>query len=352
MRYGPSMALPSALLLSWFDREKRDLPWRHTKDAYAVWLSEIMLQQTRVDTVIPYYRRFLARFPTVEALAAAPIEDVLAQWSGLGYYRRARGLHACAREVVARHHARFPQTAAQLAALPGVGEYTAGAVASIAHGERAVAVDGNVTRVVSRLLAIDEPVEAPRARRLVREGAAGLLDPIRPGDSNQALMELGATVCTKAAPACERCPVSEHCRARAEGRERELPPAKKRPASPRVGMVAALAFGGAGVLLARRPEAGLFAGLWEPPMIEGAVASAKKAFARAGIALASGAAPASVVHVLTHRVLDVAVFRARVTDVGDIAPYVELAFVPESKLAALPMSTLARRVLRVSFADA
>jgi A/G-specific adenine glycosylase len=198
-------------LFAWYDRNLRDLPWRESTDFYRVWLSEIMLQQTRVEAVIPYFHRFLNRFPTLESLAEAPEQDVLTAWSGLGYYSRARNLHKAAKTVAARG---MPTTYDEIRALPGIGPYTAAALASIVLGEPHAAVDGNVIRVVSRLT---------NGEGAIAEAAERLLDPRRPGDFNQAMMELGATVCLPRTPRCDSCPVLSHCEGRAAGRERELP---------------------------------------------------------------------------------------------------------------------------------
>ena len=206
-------------LLGWYDREKRELPWRGTRDPYRVWLSEIMLQQTRAEAVAPRYEAFLARFPTVEALAAADEEAVLKAWEGMGYYSRARNLRRAAMEVVRRGE--FPQSAKELQTLPGVGAYTAAAVASIAFDEAAPALDGNQARVLSRLLAFEETVDTPQR---LRKPAEALIDRERPGDYNQALMDLGSGICTPRAPKCETCPVAAFCAARAEGRRGGLSP--------------------------------------------------------------------------------------------------------------------------------
>jgi A/G-specific adenine glycosylase len=340
-------------VLAWFDVVKRDLPWRRTRDPYAIWISEIMLQQTRVETVVPYFERFLARFPDVRSLARADLEEVLTAWSGLGYYRRARGLHACAREVVQRFGGTVPATSTELRTLPGIGAYTAGAIASIAFGERACAIDGNVTRVVTRYLALS-PKASPSANRKAIEAACARLvaDAERPGDLNQALMEIGATVCAPANPRCQECPLAGGCAARAMGTAREMTPARVRKPSPHLQWIAALAQGPSGVLLGKRPAEGLFAGLWEPPCVEGSFAKAKAAFARAGIELEPGRSRAPIVHVLTHRVLEVRVRPARASDPpGALPPYTQLRFVPKEAFDTTPMSTLARRLLRVSFAD-
>ena len=213
-------------LLGWFEASRRDLPWRETTEFYRVWISEIMLQQTRVEAVIPYYLRFLERFPTVEALAAASVPEVLSAWSGLGYYSRARQLHGAARQV-AEHG--WPATHREIAALPGVGPYTSAAIASIVLGLPHAAVDGNVIRVVSRLTNDAAESSSSNARLRFTQVAQELLDPERPGDFNQAMMELGATVCKPGVPLCGVCPVEVFCAARAAGTERELPVRLKKP---------------------------------------------------------------------------------------------------------------------------
>ncbi|HEY2748287.1 MAG TPA: A/G-specific adenine glycosylase, partial [Polyangia bacterium] len=253
-------------LVAWFARGHRDMPWRRTRDPYAVWVSEIMLQQTRVETVTPYFERWMARFPTVRALAGAPLDDVLSHWAGLGYYARARNLHAAARDVVATYRGAFPATAAALRELPGVGEYTAGAIASIAFGEAAPIVDGNVVRVLSRAEALDGAADDPqlkkrvwaRAGELVRADGGG-----RAGEFNQAMMELGATVCTPAAPGCSRCPIAGPCRARAADAVGKYPAAKTKKPPRQVHAVAVMVERDGKLLLVRRPPTGLWGGLWE-----------------------------------------------------------------------------------------
>lgn len=254
-------------LLDWYDRNQRDLPWRKTKDPYAIWVSEVMLQQTQVDRVIPYYERFLETFPTVKALAAAEVSDVLSVWRGLGYYSRARNLHAAAVELVLRHKGKLPGTVDELRTLPGFGRYTAGAVASIAFGQEAPLVDGNVARVLSRLFEI-EGAPNEKAREATLWAVAGVLvEGSRPGELNQALMELGATVCTPANPTCLLCPVRKECHALASGRVDELPPPRKLPPRKRLELAVALSARDGNVLLARRAEKGLFGGLWEMPAL-------------------------------------------------------------------------------------
>ena len=251
-------------LLAWFDDHKRDLPWRRVRDPYGVWISEIMLQQTRVGTVAPYYRRWMERFPDVVTLADADQDDVLRLWSGLGYYARARNAHRSARMVRDSHRGVFPSTAAQLRSLPGVGPYTAAAVASIAFGEAAPAVDGNVRRVVARLFDLPDPSLAE-----ARDRVAGLIDTARPGDFNEAMMELGATVCRPRSPSCGTCPLAAGCRARIAGTVAKRPARRRRGPLPvrAWGVLVAVSPGGR-TLLVRRPPDGLLGGMWEFPGVE------------------------------------------------------------------------------------
>lgn len=253
-------------LLAWYRRNGRDLPWRRTRDPYPVWISEIMLQQTTVKAATPYYGDFLARFPTVRALAEAPLEDVLAAWSGLGYYSRARNLHAAARRVVADHDGRFPDDPQAARALPGVGRYTAAAVLSIVYDRPLAVLDGNVVRVLARLTAAGEHAKDGGLQRRLWNLAQELLDPKRPGDSNQAMMELGATLCTPAAPDCPRCPVARWCRARAVGRPEAFPAAPPKPRSVEETWQVALVERRGRILVRQRPDdAGMMPGMWELP---------------------------------------------------------------------------------------
>jgi A/G-specific adenine glycosylase len=262
------MAKPSTLLLDWYDRHGRHLPWRkptgETPLAYHVWVSEIMLQQTTTATVAPYYRDFIARWPRLEDLAAAPLDAVLHAWQGLGYYARARNLHKCARAICASHGGRLPDDEAQLRALPGIGAYTAAAIAAIAFDKPATVVDGNVERVMARLHAVERPL--PGAKPALRELARALTPEARPGDYAQALMDLGATVCTPRNPACERCPWRGFCAAHSQGRTAELPRREAKPARPTWrGMAFWTARPDGAVLLRRRPEQGLLGGMIELP---------------------------------------------------------------------------------------
>jgi A/G-specific adenine glycosylase len=258
-------------VVAYFRAAKRDLPWRRTRDPYAIWVSEIMLQQTRVATVIPYYERWMQLFPTVEALAHAPLDDVLAAWSGLGYYSRARNLHRGAKYTLEHYRGVLPQSADALCQLPGIGRYTAGAIASIAFAQRVPVVDGNVARVLARLYAIEGNIKSSASTRRLWSIAGELVPSDAPGDFNQGLMELGATVCTPTSPACLVCPLRDPCRAYEAGRERELPhmPARKSADSlPLIDASALYIVVRGRLLLARRVPSGLFGGLWELPQTE------------------------------------------------------------------------------------
>ncbi len=258
----------SAALLAWYGTNARDLPWRAkpgiAADPYRVWLSEIMLQQTTVPAVKAYFEKFLALWPTAEELAAASLDDVLKAWAGLGYYARARNLHACARVIAQTHGGKFPETEAVLRTLPGIGPYTAGAIAAIAFDRRHAAVDGNVERVISRLYLIETPL--PQAKREINERTQALVPKLRPGDFAQALMDLGATICTPRAPRCESCPWTEHCLARRQGIAETLPRRQpKKPLPTRHGTAFWIERADGAILLRRRPEKGLLGGMMEVP---------------------------------------------------------------------------------------
>ena len=258
----------TAALLGWYADHARDLPWRGETDPYRIWVSEVMLQQTQVETVKPYYARWLERFPTLADLAAAELDDVLACWQGLGYYRRARGLHAGARAVVEQHGGRLPSDPAALKRLPGIGDDLAGAVGAIAFGIPAPAIDGNVLRVICRLAAIDGDPAKAEVRTAIRKRVTAMLPETDPGGFNQALMELGATVCTPTKPDCTGCPLSHGCRALARD---AVPRYPHRPAKtpPRERLhVCAVIRGEAGWLVAQRPADGRWGGLWELPRVE------------------------------------------------------------------------------------
>ena len=334
-------------LLSWYDRVRRDLPWRRTREPYPVWVSEVMLQQTRVEVVLPYYRRFLERFPTVEALAAAGEAEVLALWSGLGYYRRARQLHAAARRVVERGG--FPQTPEGWRELAGVGDYTAAAVASICFGAPVPVLDGNVERLLARFLALAEDPKSAAARRRLRAAAAELLDPARPGDSNQALMELGATVCTPRRPSCPACPLLPGCRAAAEGTPELYPRRRPRRAREQRRVAVAVVEWRGRVLLVRRPEGDtLLGGFWELPWAEldGGSVPAETVFAqRYGGCWRLAEPAARVRHAVTFRDLEVAVHRAEVAAADSLAEGRAAGWFDEEGRRALPLSALVGKAL-------
>ena len=269
-------------LLRWFYRRKRDLPWRRTRDPYRIWVSEVMLQQTRVAAVLPYYQRFIQRFPAVRALAGARTEEVLRYWSGLGYYSRAQNLQRAAKEMVARHGGRFPRTQKEALELPGVGQYTAAAVLSMAYGEPLAVLDGNVARVLARLDGVRGDLRSARRWRKLQERAQELMEAdagcrgprpgaTRRGDWNQAMMELGATVCTPRSPRCEACPVSRWCQAYQRGVVEEIPAKRKKRAAVRVKIAAAVLLDPRGrTLLVRRNDGldkALFSGLWQFPAL-------------------------------------------------------------------------------------
>ncbi len=303
-------------LLAWYDRHRRDLPWRakpgERPDPYRVWLSEIMLQQTTVAAVRPFYEAFLKRFPTVKKLAAAKPEAVMQAWAGLGYYSRARNLHACAVAVVTQHGGRFPDTEEGLRRLPGIGDYTAAAIAAIAFDRPAAAVDGNVERVVSRLFLVEEPL--PKGRAAIRELARALVPADRPGDFAQALMDLGATLCTPKRPACAICPWMIPCRARAEGLQEALPrKARKEPGVLRRGAAFVVRRADDSILLRTRPPSGLLGGMAEPPTSAWAADyDLAKAILDAPLEARWRRLPGAVRHVFTHFPLELTVYVAQV----------------------------------------
>ncbi len=258
----------SALLLPWYDAHKRTLPWRDIHDPYRTWVSETMLQQTRVETVLGYYARFLERFPTIAALSDAPLDDVLKLWEGLGYYSRARNLHAGAQQVMREFGGEMPSRVEELRKIRGIGPYTAGAIASIAFDQAVPAVDGNVIRVVSRLRGIRENVGIPSVKRQLEAAAAEIVSADRPGDFNQALMDLGATVCIPGTPDCARCPLQSVCEAFADGDAEDLPVLPRKNPPKTIEYTVCLILSGGRVLMRQRTEAMLH-GLWVFPLLEG-----------------------------------------------------------------------------------
>jgi A/G-specific adenine glycosylase len=337
-------------LLSWFEKNRRDLPWRKTKDPYAIWLSEVMLQQTRVATVLDYFPRFLGKYPTVERLAEADLEGVLSSWSGLGYYRRARALHAGAREVVEKYGGKLPRDASSLREISGIGPYTAGAISSIAFGAKEPLVDGNVARVLARIFAMTCDVRTPAGTKEVWAVARDLVPEKDPGKFNESLMELGATVCVPGEPRCGGCPVRDLCEGHARGIAAELPVAKKKKAPREIAVVALVARRGSRLLLGRRRAAGLFGGLWEPPMVE--LARGERPEAPLGSLLGSAIVGLEVTgeqtHVLTHRKIKVTIATAGLGGEPSASAggaYDRFDWLHASGLGSIGMSSLARKIL-------
>jgi A/G-specific adenine glycosylase len=320
-------------LAAWFRRGHRDLPWRRTADPYRIWVSEVMLQQTRAQAVVPYYHRFLERFPTVEALAAAPEADVLALWSGLGYYSRARNLRRAAREIVAM--GAFPRAYAAIRALPGIGDYTAAAVASIAFGLPHAVLDGNVLRVVARVENDASDIGLPRTRERFRALAQEWLDPRRAGAFNQALMELGATVCLPRNPLCAICPLASLCRARQAGTAAELPVKLRKAVTQRIDATVLIVRRGARFLVRRRAhDARRMAGFWELPAPEDLPAAEP------------GPSLGTVCHTITHHRYSIQVRLATVAPSWTRPP--GFLWVADDRLSTIPLATAARKALRLA----
>jgi len=343
----------AAALLDWYDRQRRDLPWRMapgvTADPYRVWLSEIMLQQTTVKAVIPYYERFLARWPTVTALAAAELEEVLTLWAGLGYYSRARNLHACAQAVVTEYGGQFPSDEALLRKLPGIGPYPAAAIAAIAFGQKATPVDGNIERVVARLFQVMTPL--PTAKPELRRLAATLTPDNRAGDHAQAMMDLGATVCTPKRPSCLVCPVQTLCKAREAGVEAALPAREGRAERPvRYGIAFVAMREDAMVLLRQRPDEGLLARMIEVPSTPWVdePMPVNEALRTAPVRADWWPAPTPVIHTFTHFRLELTVYRAVVSSDATLTFWADAKrcrWVHRRDLNQQPLPSLMRKVL-------
>jgi A/G-specific adenine glycosylase len=335
-------------VLHWYQANQRDLPWRRRTDPYAIWVSEIMLQQTRVETVLPYYERFLARFPSLEALAAAESDEVLAAWSGLGYYRRARHLHRAAQKIVTAGRG-FPRQIEELRNLPGVGEYTAAAVGSIAFGIAEPAVDGNIERLIGRYLGIEGDPKRGEARRRIREVARSLLSKSRPGDSNQAMMELGATICRPVDPLCAECPMAQGCEARHSGRPTEFPMRRSRVAPTRVFRRVVLVQEGEKLLLFRRPEDDAqLAGMWELPWTD--VRSGAEE-ARCDLARRYGGSwrllcvRGRVRHAITDRAFDIEVLAGELESDSRLAEGIEAGWFGSGEIVDLAISSQVKKAL-------
>ncbi len=341
----------AARLLHWYDRHRRRLPWRAAPgarpDPYRVWLSEIMLQQTTVAAVEPYYAAFLARWPDVAALAAAELDEVLHAWQGLGYYARARNLHACARAILERHRGEFPAEEAALRTLPGIGAYTAAAIAAIAFGRKATAVDGNVERVMARLHAVAVPL--PDAKPELRRLAAQITPEARPGDYAQALMDLGATICTPRKPRCALCPWAAACRARRAGIAEALPARRPKPLRPhRYGIAFWTVRSDGCVLLRRRARSGLLGGMVEVPTTEWRLEPWSEAAASAAAPLAAAWRPlrGRVRHGFTHFALELAVWVGQAAEEG-----AEGLWAPLHRLGDYALQTLMKKVVDLALGE-
>ena len=308
----------AARLLAWYEKNRRDLPWRRdTHDPYRVWIAETLLQQTQVITVIPYYERFLARFPNVRALASAPLDAVLKTWEGAGYYARARNLHRAAQEIVARFAGEIPGTVEELLTLPGIGRYTAGAVASIAFGQAAPVVDGNVVRVLCRYFKIESDPQANSTKQLLWELVTQLLPQQCTGDFNQALMELGATICAPRNPQCPTCPLARACAARRLGLQTQLPTKRAKKKLPHHAIAVGVVWKRGKILIAQRPPEKLLGGLWElpgghqEPGESLAACVAREVREELGIGITVEAELAAVEHAYSHFKITLHAFRCR-----------------------------------------
>jgi A/G-specific adenine glycosylase len=366
MLTGPALSRFRKKLLAWFRESQRDLPWRRTKDPYRIWLSEIMLQQTRVAAAIPYYERFLERFPDVKALAEAPEEEVLRLWAGLGYYSRARNLQRAARKIVAEHDGRFPQSTDKALALPGIGQYTVAAILSIAHGKKLAVLDGNVARVLARLGAVRGDLHSGGRWQKLQKSADALLAPRAPGDWNQALMELGATLCTPRSPQCLLCPVGEFCEARNLGLTDRIPEKRNKRSPVEITLAALVLVNREGrTLLLPPPKAPakhsvtedvavLLSRMWHFPTIQVKTDAEKelRLFVRKAIhggeQFTAKFEPRSKVrHAVTYRQITLLPFRA---EVARLPHLLHAKSLPLSDLSSLPVSNLTRKVADAALA--
>ncbi len=337
----------SERLLCWYQEHRRRLPWRAQGDPYAVWVAEVMLQQTRVETVIPYFERWMERFPTVFALAQASEEEVLRLWEGLGYYQRARNLWRAAQQIVEHYHGALPRERKSLQQLPGIGSYTAAAIASFAFGLDEVAIDGNLKRVLARLFDLAIPLNGTKAHKTLEAVARQHLPSGRSADYNQALMDLGATICLPQNPQCEKCPLESFCLARARGTVHLRPLPLPKQALPRRVQVSALIRRAESVLLTRRPAKSLLGGLWEFPAIfieaEEAIEIASSIFLESlGLRLQLRAKIGELAHAYTHFRLQVEVWECELL----AEPPEGLEWVPLDCLAERPMGKVARQIAR------
>lgn len=343
----PALAAP---LVAWFAAVRRPMPWRETRDPYRIWVSETMLQQTRVDQAEPYYRAFVAAFPNVAALADAPLDDVLKRWEGLGYYRRARNLHRAAQVVRDEHGGIVPADYDAFLALPGVGPYTVAAVLSIAYGRPHAALDGNVVRVLTRLFAIADDTTRPATRRRLQSLADALLPADAPGAFNEAMMELGATVCTPKSPRCPACPVSFACHAHAEGRPTAYPVVSKKAPVPHRDVAVALLYDDAGRLLVQqRPEDKMLGGLWELPggKVEPGerpdAAVVREVREELGVEAEAGPLAARVEHAYSHLRVTLHAYPCRIVS-GTPTSALPLRWIAEDEIATLAFPKATHKV--------
>jgi A/G-specific adenine glycosylase len=342
-------------LLKWFRRHKRDMPWRRSRYPYRIWVAEVMLQQTRIAAVMPYYSKFLRRFPSVRALARATNAEVLQYWSGLGYYSRARNLHRAAREIVSRHSGKFPNTYEAALELPGIGRYTAAAVLSIAYGSPLAVLDGNVARILARLGALRGDLREPKRWKELENVAEALLAKSAPGDWNQALMELGETICTPRSPHCETCPVAAYCAARKRGLVEKIPDPRKKPAAVRMAIAAAVLRDPEGrTLLVQDPGAHdhvLFSRMWQFPAVEVRSDARRELLQRLqetlGFQVSDLEELPSARHGVTFRNVTLLPFLASVASLPAIP---RSCAVPLEKIGDLPISSATRKIAAAAMA--
>lgn len=370
MPQGRELASFRKQLLAWYRKSRRDLPWRRTKDAYCIWLSEIMLQQTRVAAAIPYYERFLERFPEIHSLAETPQEEVLRLWAGLGYYSRARNLQKAAQQIVAQHGGKFPRDEEAVRNLPGIGDYTAAAILSIAFGAKRAVLDGNVARVLARLGAVRGDVREPSRWRALQKTAEALLERRAPGEWNQALMELGATVCTPRGPQCLLCPVAKFCLARQVGDPESFPEKRAKRESVEIRLAAAVLVNPAGQTLLLPPPqraekkaaddvAALVSGMWHFPTVvagDEPVSRLRELLAAIwprkkdlpGVQAANFEALATVKHAVTYRNVTVLPFRLAVRAIPKVDGAKTISL---NELSTLPISNLTRKIASRALAE-
>lgn len=335
-------------ILDWYIENRRDLPWRKSRNPYNIWISEIMLQQTRVDTVIEYYNRFMQHFTDLRSLAEAPEEEVLTLWKGLGYYSRARNLHKAAKQIVEQYGGEFPGKLEEVRELPGVGAYTAGAIMSIAYNQPCPAVDGNVLRVVSRLEGLEEDIGKETVKKTVTDIVARMMSQEAAGDFTQAMMELGALVCVPGVPRCDQCPVRSLCNAFLTGRQEELPVKKKKDtAVPELKYWMAIVEWNGCILLEYREKESLLKRMWGVPMVEKGDADASRLFGKKyGIKLQFMERLGSTVHIFSHRKWDMEV--GRYTLLQDIPEGEGLHWIPLEELKNTAIPTAFQKVLKLA----